>query len=184
MIERSRTGRVIIPAWQNRQPRVQPRKISTLNRSCTVSASGTSGLAGYGQESRSITVCLDTDRGTPGRFGATRPIVAVRVVRHVVEARHVDPAGRGQPLQQPVATARPSGRLPGPDQLGDRQDRLLAVAEHGAVDELGDGLGVERRVAAGQHDRVAVAPLGGRQRDAGQVEARSAGWCSPARWRS
>ncbi len=45
-IERSRTGRVIIPAWQNRQPRVQPRKISTLNRSCTVSASGTSGLRG------------------------------------------------------------------------------------------------------------------------------------------
>jgi hypothetical protein len=37
---------VIIPAWQKRQPRVQPRKISTLNRSCTVSASGTSGLAG------------------------------------------------------------------------------------------------------------------------------------------
>ena len=45
-IDRSRTGRVIIPAWQKRQPRVQPRKISTENRSCTVSASGTSGLAG------------------------------------------------------------------------------------------------------------------------------------------
>ena len=45
-IDRSRTGRVIIPAWQNRQPRVQPRKISTEKRSCTVSASGTSGLAG------------------------------------------------------------------------------------------------------------------------------------------
>ena len=29
VIERSRTGRVIIPAWQKRQPRVQPRKIST-----------------------------------------------------------------------------------------------------------------------------------------------------------
>ena len=43
---RSRTGRVIIPAWQNRQPRVQPRKISTLARSCTVSASGTSGVRG------------------------------------------------------------------------------------------------------------------------------------------
>ncbi len=27
---RSRTGRVIMPAWQNRQPRVQPRKISTF----------------------------------------------------------------------------------------------------------------------------------------------------------
>ena len=73
--DRSRTGRVIIPAWQNRHPRVQPRKISTLNRSCTVSASGTSGLAGYGHESRSITVCLATARGTPGRFGVTRLIV-------------------------------------------------------------------------------------------------------------
>jgi hypothetical protein len=29
VIERSRTGRVIMPAWQNRHPRVQPRKIST-----------------------------------------------------------------------------------------------------------------------------------------------------------
>ena len=45
-MERSRTGRVIIPAWQKRQPRVQPRKISTLKRSCTVSARGTRGLAG------------------------------------------------------------------------------------------------------------------------------------------
>ena len=43
---RSRTGRVIIPAWQNRQPRVQPRKISTHIRSWTVSASGTSGCLG------------------------------------------------------------------------------------------------------------------------------------------
>ena len=76
VMERSRTGRVIIPAWQNRQPLVQPRKISTLNRSCTVSAIGTSGLLGYGQESRSITVCLATARGTPGRFGVTRPMVA------------------------------------------------------------------------------------------------------------
>ena len=71
---RSRTGRVIIPAWQNRQPLVQPRKISTLSRSCTASCTGTSGLLGYGQESRSIRVCLPTARGTPGRFGTTRAI--------------------------------------------------------------------------------------------------------------
>src|ERR1700727_3976681 len=76
VIERSRTGRVIIPAWQNRQPLVQPRKISTLNRSCTVSASGTSGLAGYGQESMFITVCLDTDIGMPGRLGVILAMVA------------------------------------------------------------------------------------------------------------
>ena len=46
VIDRSRTGRVIMPAWQNRQPRVQPRKISTLNRSCTDSATGTIGCRG------------------------------------------------------------------------------------------------------------------------------------------
>ena len=72
VIERSRTGRVIIPAWQNRQPRVQPRKISTDIRSCTDSASGTSGCFGYGQSSRSITVRLCTRNGTSGRFGTTR----------------------------------------------------------------------------------------------------------------
>ena len=55
-----RTGLVIMPAWQNRQPRVQPRKISTEYRSCTVSASGTSGFLGYGQASRSIRVCFAT----------------------------------------------------------------------------------------------------------------------------
>ncbi len=43
---RSRTGRVIMPAWQKRQPRVQPRKTSTLSRSCTTSVSGTSWFFG------------------------------------------------------------------------------------------------------------------------------------------
>ncbi len=43
---RSRTGRVIMPAWQKRQPRVQPRKTSTLRRSCTTSVSGTRGRDG------------------------------------------------------------------------------------------------------------------------------------------
>ena len=71
---RSRTGRVIIPAWQNRQPRVQPRKISTLYRSCTDSATGTIGRRGYCHSSRSITVCLATVNGAAGRFGATRLI--------------------------------------------------------------------------------------------------------------
>ena len=69
--ERSRTGRVIMPAWQNRQPRVQPRKISTDIRSCTDSASGTSGVFGYGHSSRSITVCLLTRGGTRSRLGVT-----------------------------------------------------------------------------------------------------------------
>src|SRR5580700_6086556 len=75
VMDRSRTGRVIIPAWQNRQPRVQPRKISTLYRSCTVSATGTIGALGYGQASRSMTVCFDTDDGAPWRFGDTFDIL-------------------------------------------------------------------------------------------------------------
>ena len=39
---RMRTGRVIMPAWQKRQPRVQPRNTSTLRRSWTTSVTGTS----------------------------------------------------------------------------------------------------------------------------------------------
>lgn len=74
VMERSRTGRVIMPAWQKRQPRVQPRKISTDIRSWTVSASGTRGCLGYGHSSRSMTVCLDTRHGTPDLFGTTRPM--------------------------------------------------------------------------------------------------------------
>ena len=42
----SRTGRLIIPAWQKRQPRVQPRMISTDSRSCVISPTGSSGAAG------------------------------------------------------------------------------------------------------------------------------------------
>ena len=66
-MDRSRTGRVIMPAWQNRQPRVQPRKISTLIRSCTLSASGTSGCFGYGHASRSMVVRLATVGRHAGR---------------------------------------------------------------------------------------------------------------------
>lgn len=76
VIDRSRTGRVIMPAWQKRQPRVQPRKISTDMRSWTVSASGTNGCFGYGHSSRSMTVCLLTRHGTPDLFGTTRAIRA------------------------------------------------------------------------------------------------------------
>ena len=39
--ERSRTGRSIIPAWQKRQPRVQPLKTCTATRSWTMPVFGT-----------------------------------------------------------------------------------------------------------------------------------------------
>ena len=110
VIDRSRTGRVIMPAWQNRQPRVQPRKISTAYRSCTVSASGTSGLFGYGHASRSIVVRLCTRNGTSGAVGHDPLDPPVGQVVDVVEARHVDALGAGQPQQQLVAAARASPR--------------------------------------------------------------------------
>ena len=48
---------------------------------------------------------------------------------------------------------------------------LLAVAEHGGVDEVGDRLGVERGVPAGERRSGASSvAVGGVQRDAGQVE--------------
>src|ERR1700712_1421024 len=92
---RSRTGRVIMPAWQKRHPRVQPRKISTDMRSWTVSASGTSGGFGEGHAA------------------------SVGQVGDVVEARDVHAAGSREAQQHLVASARTSLGLPGLHDLGD-----------------------------------------------------------------
>ena len=45
--ERSRTGRYQVPAWQKRQPRVQPRITSTLAREKIALAYGTTGCSGW-----------------------------------------------------------------------------------------------------------------------------------------
>ena len=95
---------------------------------------------------------------------------AVGGVRHVVELRDVDPAADREAAQQLVAAAGLALGLPLAHDLGDRQHDLLAVAEHGGVDEVGDRLGVEGGVAAGEHDRVVVGAIGRVQRDAGEVE--------------
>ena len=72
---RSRTGRVIMPAWQKRQPRVQPRNTSTFRRSWTTSVSGTRGRRGI------------------------RPVgqVADRPLRHLGRNVGIDGPGRDQP---------------------------------------------------------------------------------------
>src|SRR5258708_5942242 len=51
-----------------------------------------------------------------------------------------------------------------------RQPPLPAVTEPRAVDERGDRLGVEGGMPAGQDDRVVRTPVGGGERDLGQVE--------------
>ena len=100
-------------------------------------------------------MCLATRHGTPGRFGATRWMRPSAQVGHVVELRDVDAAGHRQAMQQLVAPARAALALPLADDVGDLEHDLLAVAEDGGVEEVGDRLGVERRVPAREDDRVA-----------------------------
>ena len=110
-MERSRTGRVIMPAWQNRQPRVQPRKISTLIRSCTVSASGTSGVFGIGPLVEVHHGVLADPLGHALAVRGDRRDSTVGAVADVVEARDVDAAGRRQPQQQ-LRRVHPAGPAP------------------------------------------------------------------------
>jgi hypothetical protein len=94
----------------------------------------------------------------------------VRQVLNVVETRHVDRLGAGQPQQQLVPAAGAALRLPLTHDHGDLADRLLAVAEHRRVDELGDRLRIERGVPAGDHHRIGLAALGRAQRNAGEIQ--------------
>ena len=93
---------------------------------------------------------------------------AVRQVADVVEARDVDAAGAGEAQQRLLAVDAVELGLA--DHGGHLEHGLLAVAEHRRVDEVGDRLGVERRVTAGEHDRVGLVAVGRVQRDAGEVE--------------
>ena len=71
------------------------------------------------------------------------------------------------------SSSRPPGStlgLPLAHHLGDREHDLLAVPEDRGVDEVGDRLGVERGVAAGDDDRVVLAAVDRVERDPGQVE--------------
>ncbi len=93
-------------------------------------------------------------------------------VVHVVELRHVDPARAREAQEQLGAAARPALRLPPLDDVRDLEDGLLPVTQHGGVDELGDGLGVERGVPAGDDEGVLLGALDRGQRDPGEVERR------------
>ena len=95
---------------------------------------------------------------------------AVGEIGHVVEPRDVHTATRGEPQQQPVAAAWAARVLPLANDFGDGEDDLLAVAQHGGVDELGDRFRVERRVSPGDDHRVFVAPVDRLDRDACQLE--------------
>ncbi len=171
-----------MPAWQKRQPRVHPRKISTLIRSWTLSASGTSGCFGYGHASRLVTVCLDgTARHVRAGRGDPRD-TAVGGVVHVVEAGHVRQPAPGQLEERLLAL--PALGLGGAEHVGDAEDRLLPVAEHDGVEEVGDRLGVERGMAAGDDERMLTGALATTAAGFRRGRARRGSWCSRARSRS
>ncbi len=70
---RGRTGRRIMPAWQKRQPRVQPRMISSVMRSWTVSTNGTIRSVGKGTLRRDMSLEARTRSGRPSCVGRTAP---------------------------------------------------------------------------------------------------------------
>ena len=94
----------------------------------------------------------------------------VRQVVDVVERRHVDDPAPREAQQQLVATSGTAFGLPVADEVGHGEHGLLTVADHRAVDEARDRLGVERRMAARDHERVALVTVDRMQRDAREVE--------------
>jgi hypothetical protein len=146
---------VIIPAWQKRQPRVQPRNTSTLR--AVVDDLGQRDelalrvrpLAQVGDRA------LVDDRrhvGKSGRHGAQEGAV----VADVVQRRHVDPGHLDQVAKHQAAVGAP-GSDPPADDIGDLADHLLAITQHDHVDEVGQRLMVERAVAA-DHDQRVLGP--------------------------
>ena len=95
---RSRTGRVIMPAWQKRQPRVQPRITSTETRLWTTSIFGTrKRVVGGGSFA---TMRLTTVFGASGMVGVMLAGVPSSQVLHFVESRHVDAGDVSQCLKK------------------------------------------------------------------------------------
>src|SRR6185437_3932038 len=90
---------------------------------------------------------------------------AVRQVGDVVEAWDVHGAGRRQPQQEGVPSPRAAGELPLANDVGDRADGLLAVAQYRRIDEVCDRLRVERGVPTGNDDRMVFGAVGRVQGD-------------------
>ncbi|OIQ73681.1 hypothetical protein GALL_446790 [mine drainage metagenome] len=86
---------------------------------------------------------------------------------NVVKAWHVDTTGCGQPFKNSVSSTRTAFSFPFADYLRNLNDGLFAIAKHGAVDEIGNWLGIERSMATGDHDWMVDRSLRRKERDLG-----------------
>ena len=107
-----------------------------------------------------------------GHVGEARPHLGDErpVVVDLVHRGHVDPGDRRQLAQHALTRRAPRAR-PRADHLGDLAHRLLAVADHEGVDEVGHRLGVEGAVPTDDHERVLGPAVLGPDGHPGQVEA-------------
>ena len=149
-------GRVIMPAWQKRQPRVHPRNTSTLSRSCTTSVSGYERCPRVRPFAQVGDRALVDRGGTSANRGRTSAIRCA-VVRDVVHRRHVHAGIFDSSRRNPSRLVRPAS-FQSRTTFGDVGDDLLALTEHGGVDEVGERLGIERGVAADHDERSRSGP--------------------------
>ena len=105
-----------------------------------------------------------------GAIGGDAANRAVRQVLDVVERRHVHPGVSGQPGKDLVPAARAALVLPVTDDFADGDEGLLAIAQNRAVDEVGQGLGVERGMTPDEDERVGHGAIRLVHRDLGQVQ--------------
>ena len=100
-------------------------------------------------------------------LGDERAVVVDLVHRRARRRPGMVASSRSTPSRRACARER----FHAADHLGDLAHRLLAVADHERVDEVGHGLGVERAVPADDHERVLGPAVLGPHGHAGEVEA-------------
>ncbi len=163
-----------MPAWQKRQPSVQPRAISTAMRSKTASAYGTGESSGNGKRLMSRDQRAATARRharIERRADHQRARCAASIVGRV-ERGHVERTARGQADQALAARHAARAAAPPPSAAATGSTSSASPMKNG-VDERRQRLGVRGRRAAGRAPagRV-VAAVGRAQRDAAEVEQR------------
>ncbi len=153
-----------MPAWQKRQPRVQPRMISTETRLWTMLILGTMNFVGGGGSLATMRLTTGLARPSGQRLGAGDR--AILQVMRCIELRDVHAGAAAPGLRSTCPRARHCAL----QDIDDLVDDFLALADDKGIDEGVHRLGVHGGVSAGDDDRVPLVALRRPHRDARQVE--------------